>query len=129
VTSEVAIHYRTYKEERRPERRRAPGGEYVRGALARIEARLGPAKQILLVSDDPDLAQERLGDLGRSITLVRGGGALDDLALLMKARALILTNSSFSWWGGYCGQAAMVVYPRREGYFHYPAPAARFERL
>jgi hypothetical protein len=124
---EVAIHYRTYKEEIRPERRRGPGGDYVRGALARIESRLGPVREVCLVSDDPSLAMRRLGDIGRDIAVVREGCAWDDMALLMRARALVLTNSSFSWWGGYCGEAEATIYPRRDGFFHYPTPATRFE--
>jgi hypothetical protein len=126
---EVVIHYRTYKEEARPEHRRGPDGDYVRRALARIESRLGKAREVCLVSDDPCLAMRRLGDLGRNITVVDAGGAWNDMALLMKARTLVLTNSSFSWWGGYCGDAAVTTYPRRLGFFHYPAPAARFDCL
>ena len=122
----VVIHYRTYKEEVRPENRRVPGGAYFREALARIEVRMGPQTEILLVSDDPILAMERIGDIGRPIRPVTGGGTWDDMALLMRARALILSNSSFSWWGGFCGEAELTIYPRRDGFFHYPAPAARF---
>ena len=49
------------------------------------------------------------------------------MALMLRARALILTNSTFSWWGGYCGHADRVLYPPRGALFHYAAPAARFE--
>lgn len=122
---DVVIHYRTYKEEIRAQARRAPGTDYVRAALARIDARLGGPAGVWLVSDDPALALRALGDLGREITAV-AGGPWDDMALLMNARALVLTNSSFSWWGGFCGEAEMAVYPRPDGYFHYPIPAARF---
>jgi hypothetical protein len=124
---EVVIHYRTYKEDRSPAGRRTPGPDYAREALARIEARLGRAREVCLVSDDPDLAREKLGDIGRPLTVVAGAGPWADLALLTRARALILTNSSFSWWGGFCGEAELVTYPRRDGYVHYPIPAARFE--
>jgi hypothetical protein len=124
---EVVIPYRTYKEERRPAARRVPGGDYVRAALARIEARMGSAAEIALVSDDPALAMDRLGDLGRPVSVLTTGGPWDDMALLMHARALVLSNSSFSWWGGFCGDAQAAIYPRHDGYFHYPVPAARFE--
>ena len=123
---DVVIHYRTYKEEVRARARRTPGATYVRAALERIEAALGPAGAVWLVSDDPALARRTLGDLGREIKLATDGGPWDDLAVLMKARALVLTNSSFSWWGGFCGDAEVVVYPPAGGFFHYPAPAARF---
>jgi hypothetical protein len=123
---DLVIHYRTYKEEIRAAARHTPGPDYVRAALARIEASLGRPAEVCLVSDDPARALEKLGDIGRDITVVAGAGPWDDMALLMRARALILTNSSFSWWGGFCGEAEAVIYPRANGYFHYPIPAARF---
>jgi hypothetical protein len=126
---EVVIHCRTYKEEIRARARRTPGGRYVRAALARIEATLGRPAEVSLVSDDPALALRTLGDVGREITVVAGSGPWGDMALLMKARSLVLTNSSFSWWGGFCGESEMAVYPRADGFFHYPTPAAQFTCL
>jgi len=123
---DVVIHYRTYKEEIRPHAQGAPGDDYVRAALARIAVMLGAAAKVCLVSDDPALALERLGDVGCDLTVAKGTDPWSDLALLLNARALVLTNSSFSWWGGFCGAAEVVFYPRRQGYFHYPIPAARF---
>ena len=122
---DLAIHYRTYKEEIRPGAQGAPGGDYVRAALAHIAATLGEAANVHLVSDDPALALERLGDVGCDVTVAGGADPWSDMALLLSARALVLTNSSFSWWGGFCGEAEAILYPRRQGYFHYPIPAAR----
>ncbi|MHB8530088.1 MAG: O-fucosyltransferase family protein [Caulobacteraceae bacterium] len=124
---ELVIHYRSYKEERRPERRTTPPPDFHERALAAVEGRLGRVDKIALVSDDLDLALARLGPLSSRAQPVRGGDAFSDLALMMNARSLILGNSSFSWWGGFCGEAEMVIYPAREGLFHYPAPAARFD--
>jgi hypothetical protein len=123
---EVVIHYRTYKEEVRAHARRTPGAAYARAALARIEAALGRPAEVCLVSDDPVLALRALGDLGREIKVMAGADPWEDMALLMKARALVLANSSFSWWGGFCGAAEVVIYPRADDFFHYPIPAARF---
>ena len=122
----VALHYRSYREEIRPDAAGTPDRGYFAAALARIEARLGEVDDIVLVSDDPALARARIGDLGRPILDAPPAGPWADLRLLMRARALILSNSSFSWWGGYCGEAEIAVYPRRGRLFHYPAPAARF---
>jgi hypothetical protein len=127
--ADLVIHYRSYREEIRPRARRTAGPDYVRAALAHIEAALGRPGAISLVSDDPAAAAAALAGLGREISFASGGGAWDDLGLLMRARALILTNSSFSWWGGFCGAAQVAVYPRPDGYFHYPVPAARFTVL
>jgi hypothetical protein len=125
----VALHYRTYKEENHPVRSRAPGRDYFVRAIETLESASGPVSRIDLISDDPALALERIGDIGRQVVPVVGGGARDDMALILGARALILTNSSFSWWGGFCGVAQTVVYPERRGLFHYPIPAGRFVRV
>ena len=123
---DVVIHFRSYKEEIRSSARGTPGPDYLRRALERIEATQGRPADIALVSDDPALAREWVGDIGRHVTFINGSGPFADMALLMSARALILTNSSFSWWGGFCGEAALITYPERDRLFHYPAPAARF---
>jgi hypothetical protein len=51
------------------------------------------------------------------------------MARIMAARNLILTNSSFSWWGGVCGVATSIFYPANQGFAHYPRPAARFIQI
>jgi hypothetical protein len=124
---EVAVHFRTYKEENHPVRSRTPDRDYFARAIAAVEARLGPVGRLELISDDPELALRRLGDVGREVVARPGASAWDDLSTIMDATALILTNSSFSWWGGFCGRATAVIYPRRDELFHYPAPAARFD--
>ena len=106
---DIVIHQRAYREEAIPARRSGPSSDYVARATALIERRHGPTRDIVVVSD--------------------AGPAADpfaDMAVLLKARALILANSSFSWWAGYCGDASTVAYPARGGAFHYPAPARRF---
>lgn len=126
---QVVIHYRTYKEERRPQAQTVPDPEFFRRALAQIQATSGGVGDVALVSDDPDLALERLGDIGAPVRPVTGGSPWDDMALLMGARHLILSNSSFSWWGGFCSEADQIFYPQRRGMTHYPWPAGRFTCL
>ncbi len=122
---DVVIHLRTYREERAPSRRTGPGPDYLRGALAEIQRRYGATRDIVLVSDDPAFALARLGELGHGF-VAEIAAASSDMSLLLRARALALSNSSFSWWAGYCGDAGLVAYPRRAGQFHYPTPAGRF---
>ena len=122
----VVIHYRTYKEEPDPRRGRVPDPDYFARALAAIEVAQGPVAEVALVSDDPVLAMTRMGDLGRPISPRLGGGWADDMALLLDARALILTNSSFSWWGGFCSRAGLVTYPAKGDLYHHARPARRF---
>ena len=122
----VVIHSRTYKEEVRPGRRATPDSDWFARCMDRLEAAGADLSDIALISDDPALALTRIGDVGRPIRAATGGTAWSDMALLIRARALILTNSSFSWWGGWCGEATMVLYPAKGALFHYPAPAHRF---
>ncbi len=123
----VVIHCRTYKEEVRPERRAIPSREWFVRALERLADAGADVGDIALISDDPSLALAHIGDVGRPIDVVTGGTAWTDMALMLRARALILTNSSFSWWGGWCGAADHICYPPPDGLFHYARPAARFE--
>jgi len=125
VAHATVIHYRTYKEERLPWARGTPSPNFFRQALDRI-AEGAPRGDICLVSDDPDLALERLGDSAAGVDALRGGTPWDDLARMIAARNLILTNSSFSWWGGVCADAARIYYPANHSFAHYPWPAARF---
>ncbi|HEY5070604.1 MAG TPA: alpha-1,2-fucosyltransferase [Caulobacteraceae bacterium] len=126
ASHDVVIHHRTYKEEVRPERRGAPGADYVERALALIERRGGAARDVLLISDDTALAMERLGSLAARVQAPSSPGPFADMALMIGARSLVLSNSSFSWWGGFCGEARSIVYPKPAGLFHYPAPARNF---
>jgi hypothetical protein len=95
-------------------------------ALRLIEDRHGPARDIVLISDDLSGALERLGSLAARVTPHVGASAFADMAVLLSAKSLILCNSSFSWWAGWCGDAATIAYPARGAAFHYPAPAKRF---
>jgi len=106
---DIVIHHRSYREEAIPSRRRGPPPDYVARATDLIERRHGRTTDVVVISDD-----------------VPGADPFADMAVLLKARALILANSSFSWWAGYCGDASIVTYPRRNGAFHYPEPAQRF---
>ena len=123
---DLVIHYRSYADETQTSRRGTPEAAYFQRALAHIQAGGGQVREILVVSDRPDLAAERVGDLGLPMRIVSSADPYADLSLMLTARHLILSNSSFSWWGGFCGTAHTVIYPRAEGLFHYPAPAKRF---
>jgi hypothetical protein len=122
----VVIHCRTYKEELRPARRAVPDRDWFLRCLRRLTETGADLNGVALISDDPALALARIGDIGHTITPMTGGTAWSDMALMLRARALILTNSSFSWWGGYCGAAKTILYPAKGALFHYAAPASRF---
>ena len=123
---DIVIHHRSYAEELSPTRRGSASTDYLRRAITFIEGRHGHTGDIVLVSDNPSRAGEWLGDLESRVTILDRGGAFSDMALLLRARSLILANSSFSWWAGYCGDVTTITYPERGDAFHYPEPTRRF---
>ena len=120
---DIAIHHRGYGEEAVPSRRAGPPPGYWAAALDRLARRLGETSDVVVVTDDPAAARRDLGPLAHRVV---SGDPFDDMAILLAARALVLANSSFSWWAGYCGDADLVTYPRRGAAFHYPRPSVRF---
>ena len=68
----------------------------------------GALSRIQLVSDDLEWCREHLGHLGAVLptSFERvGDGPQDDLATLAQASALVLANSTFSYWGGHLHSA------------------------
>jgi hypothetical protein len=62
---------------------------------------------ILFLSDDISYAKEKFGVPGALYS--EKNSQITDLQLLMQADHLILSNSSFSWWGAYLNQQAQKV--------------------
>lgn len=89
---------------------------YVREAMAATMAQ-GTPSAIHVVSDGPDWCRERLGWLADYAPLTFAEpNAAANLATIATARRLVLTNSTFSYWGGYIsnvihGNHADVVAP------------------
>jgi hypothetical protein len=127
--SQLVVHFRTHKQEKNPRRKGIPQTDYYRRAIEEREARLGSVERIVLISDDTGLAMECLRPLGRQIVVPGSGDAYHDAVLMLRARSLVLTNSSFSWWGGYCSSAAFVAYPTKGDLYHYSVPATTFHCL
>lgn len=125
----VVLHYGADEAERVRRKGRAPTLRFYAEALGRIEQETGPVGEVVLVSDQPGLAQRRLEGLGRRIVPADHESDWEDLALMVRARALVLGKASLGWWGGFCSEARMVIYPRSDRYAPHPAPAARFLRL
>jgi hypothetical protein len=126
---DLVVHFRTHKQEKNPRRKGIPQTDYYRRAIEEREARLGSVERIVLISDDTGLAMECLRPLGRQIVVPGSGDAYHDAVLMLRARSLVLTNSSFSWWGGYCSSAAFVAYPTKGDLYHYSVPATTFHCL
>lgn len=123
---DVIIHYRTYQDQRIASRAKTPNADYFSRAFKYVTDRLGASVRVGLISDDPTFAMNAIGEMADFAVPVLATEALTDMSLMFSARALLLSNSSFSWWGGYCSDASVVTYPTQDGYYHYPSPAARF---
>ena len=122
---DVVIHHRIYNEERLAHRNGVPAGSYFKGALDELDMVFGPVTDIALISNSPELREGHLGQYRHSTTRYIGAPEAD-MALMLNARLLVLSNSSFSWWGGFCSDAKAVIYPRQNHYFHYPIPPPSF---
>lgn len=88
---------------------------YLRSAIDRIGAR--DLRRVVVVSDDPEWCGAHLAWLEDVGPLeVASAGPLHHLATLASARNLVLSNSTFSYWGGYLASTmddgCRVVAPR-----------------
>ncbi|MDO4718424.1 MAG: alpha-1,2-fucosyltransferase, partial [Propionibacteriaceae bacterium] len=88
-------------------------GKYSFDQIAYLEAALagtqqqGEIGQLVIVSDDIPWCQARLSWLSRSgeVSYFTGSDPLGHFATLIGARRLVLTNSTFSYWGAYLSAA------------------------
>ena len=85
---------------------------YLRVALPRVVDQR-PVSSVHVVSDGLDWCRTRLGwvetELGLPLTFATGSeGAAGDLVTVATARRLVVTNSTFSYWGAYVRD---VLYP------------------
>lgn len=97
------------------------GWPYLVRAVALVRRLIGPLPAIV-VSDEPPLVRAEMGQLPpESVPNFHvldnqdtPAKALDDLMTLSHAAGVVLSNSSFSWWGGYLGERSdrPVVAPR-----------------
>lgn len=91
------------------------GRGYYDNAL-RVVRRLGYGGPVYVVSDSIDVAMDELHGLDDLIPLVSPPGtkSLEILLAMSKTNALVVANSSFSWWAGVLGsqENRTVVAPR-----------------
>lgn len=72
---------------------------------------------INIVSDQPNLARQLLqsNELKQKLNFIRGNNELDDLAVITHSRGIVMSCSSFSWWGARLASinpSTRVVSPR-----------------
>lgn len=95
----------------------APNVDYFRRAIELLSTECD-FKTILLVSDEPDLAWQLIGkdlrDYSGMQVEMNPGTLEEDFCALAASRAVVLSNSTFSWWAAWLGTAlrnAPVVFP------------------
>ena len=89
---------------------------YYDAALELVLSRLGADAELFVFSDDMDWTRENIRyALPTTYVDWNSRRSYEDLRLMSSCRALIMANSSFSWWGGWLipGPDKVVVAPRQ----------------
>lgn len=87
--------------------------KYLRSALAEAVRTQGSVGRIVVISDGLDWCRDHVNDLLSEFAPVEyeDGDIAHDLKAIIHAKRLIITNSTFSYWGGYIGD---VLNPGRQ---------------
>lgn len=80
------------------------GPAYYARAAAQVAARY-PQATLLVFSDDIAWAKAHFDPAGLPVTFMPQGSAVQDLGLMQQCRHFILSNSTYSWWAQYLGDA------------------------
>jgi hypothetical protein len=90
--------------------------EYYDAALKLVLARFGAHAELFVFSDDMAWARENIRyAIPTTYVDWNAGRDYEDLRLMSQCQALIMANSTFSWWGGWLNSrhGKMVVAPRQ----------------
>lgn len=91
------------------------GENYYKAAIAAASTRSRDYNRepiLAFFSDDLDWCRDRLSSLGESVYVDwnRGEDSHADLRLMSQCDALVIANSSFSWWGAWLGAPGRAIY-------------------
>jgi hypothetical protein len=93
--------------------------QYYIDAIARA-TEVSNCKFVKVVSDDIDAARTMFSESASldhySFDFVDGNTELEDLAVLSQASSVVMSNSTFSWWGAY------IAHKERNASIIYPSP-------
>ncbi|MFR2948095.1 MAG: alpha-1,2-fucosyltransferase [Akkermansia muciniphila] len=106
----VGVHGRDYRRLRDKHRILDPG------FLRRAAGHLSSGKnRLVLFSDEPDEAAEMLARVpafGRFALEIDRGAPCESLRRMTAMEELVMSCSSFSWWGAWLGNTRKVIVPR-----------------
>lgn len=110
----VTIHHRLGDSVRLKESRGQLGSEYFKYAMFQISESTGSVGKIHVYSDEPKLSKRLLSDWLGKYELSwapLGFTAAEVLTSMARAKHLVLSNSTMSWWAGAGGIHETVVAP------------------
>ena len=90
--------------------------QYYLQALNRVQEEIDEPCKLWLFSDDSEQVSSELHAVGVSIDRVISHEALgpeEELLLMSECGGLIISNSSFSWWGAFLGKVKVVAAPQK----------------
>ena len=82
-----------------------PSAEVLRSRVAALGIR--PDADVTVVTDDPELAAQLCPQWH-----CQSSSTLHDFHTMRRARTLVMSSSTMSWWAAYCGEARRIVFPR-----------------
>ncbi len=92
-----------------------PSSDYYISAMNLIRTQ-DPSSRFLIFTDSPDLVNEEILAQPNVRLSINGLNDFESLRMLLESRGLIMSNSSFSWWGGRLGRV-------RDPFFKIIAPS------
>lgn len=89
--------------------------DYYRLALEKLPSKFD-SSPVWVFPDDPEIAEQELAGIERNLHFVKppeGSDAAESLSLMSQASAILLANSTFSWWAGaLAAKTTPVVIPQ-----------------
>lgn len=82
-----------------------PAAEVLRSRVAVLG--ISRDADVTVVTDDPELAAQLCPQWH-----CQSSSTLHDFHTMRRARTLVMSSSTMSWWAAYCGEARRIVFPR-----------------